>query len=85
MKQSRRKFIYNAALTAIGTAFLQEQIFAATKKGQLTGIQLYSVRADMKADPLGTLQKLSAMGYKHVEHANYVDRKFYGWSATEFN
>ncbi|PHX74806.1 MAG: xylose isomerase [Chitinophagaceae bacterium] len=84
MKQSRRKFIYNAALTTIGTAFLQEQIFAATKKGQLTGIQLYSVRADMKADPLGTLQKLSAMGYKHVEHANYVDRKFYGWTATEF-
>ena len=24
------------------------------------------------------------MGYKHVEHANYVDRKFYGWTATEF-
>jgi sugar phosphate isomerase/epimerase len=24
------------------------------------------------------------MGYKHVEHANYVNRKFYGWSAAEF-
>jgi sugar phosphate isomerase/epimerase len=24
------------------------------------------------------------MGYKHVEHANYINRKFYGWSATEF-
>ena len=23
------------------------------------------------------------MGYKFVEHANYIDRKFYGWSATE--
>jgi sugar phosphate isomerase/epimerase len=38
----------------------------------------------MKRDPLGTLKKLSAMGYKNVEHANYIDRKFYGYTATEF-
>lgn len=24
------------------------------------------------------------MGYKYVEHANYVDRKFYGYSPTDF-
>lgn len=24
------------------------------------------------------------MGYKHVEHANYINRKFYGWTAKEF-
>ena len=24
------------------------------------------------------------MGYKHVEHANYNDRKFYGYAAKEF-
>ena len=24
------------------------------------------------------------MGYRHVEHANYIDRKFYGYSAKEF-
>ena len=24
------------------------------------------------------------MGYKNVEHANYVNRKFYGYAATEF-
>ena len=24
------------------------------------------------------------MGYKYVEHANYIDRKFYGYSATDF-
>jgi hypothetical protein len=38
----------------------------------------------MKKDPLGTLQLLSAIGYRYVEHANYVDRKFYGYSAAEF-
>jgi len=42
------------------------------------------VRDDMKADPLGTLKSLAGMGYKNVEHANYVDRKFYGWPAKEF-
>ena len=48
------------------------------------GLQLYCVRDDMKADPLGTLKQLAAMGYKNVEHANYVERKFYGYTATEF-
>jgi len=38
----------------------------------------------MKSDPLGSLKKVAAMGYKHVEHANYVNRKFYGYSAVEF-
>ena len=47
-------------------------------------MQLYSVRDEMKKDPLGTLKKVSEMGYRHVEHANYVDRKFYGYGATEF-
>ena len=50
----------------------------------LTGVQLYSIRDDMEANPMATLKALAEMGYKFVEHANYIDRKFYGWSATEF-
>jgi sugar phosphate isomerase/epimerase len=38
----------------------------------------------MMKDPAGTLKKLADMGYQHVEHANYVNRKFYGWTAKEF-
>jgi sugar phosphate isomerase/epimerase len=38
----------------------------------------------MKKDPLDTLKQLAAMDYKYVEHANYVDRKFYGYTASEF-
>lgn len=30
------------------------------------------------------MKEVAAMGYKHVEHANYVNRKFYGYSAQEF-
>lgn len=48
------------------------------------GLQLYSVRTDMEKDPLATLKQLSAMGYRNVEHANYVNGKFYGYAPTEF-
>lgn len=84
MNNSRRQFIRNTTFAALGTTLLQQNLFAQVKKGELTGIQLYSIRSEMKADPLGTLKQLSAMGYKHVEHANYINRKFYGWAAKEF-
>ena len=38
----------------------------------------------MGKDPLGTLKQLAGYGYKYVEHANYNNRKFYGYSAQEF-
>jgi len=84
MHTSRRSFIKKSSLAVVGTTLFSSDIFATFKTQMLTGIQLYSVRDDMKKDPLDTLKKLAAMGYKHVEHANYVDRKFYGYSATDF-
>lgn len=84
MQLSRRKFLQTGGLALAGTALLPLQTWATPKIKQLTGLQLYSVRDDMKADPLGTLKKLADMGYKYVEHANYVNRKFYGYTATEF-
>jgi sugar phosphate isomerase/epimerase len=61
-----------------------EDIFAAKKGKEITGIQLYSVRDDMKKDAAGTLKQLADFGYKYVEHADYVNRKFYNNSAAEF-
>lgn len=84
MPVSRRKFIQNSTLTIAGAALFSNPVFASQKNKTLTGVQLYSVRDDMKKDPLGTLKKLAEMGFRHVEHANYVDRKFYGYSAKEF-
>lgn len=83
MGYSRRTFLKNSALAAAAASFLPNESFAAFKK-QYTGIQLYSVREDMKADPSGTLKKLAEMGYKYVEHANYIDHKFYGYTAKDF-
>jgi sugar phosphate isomerase/epimerase len=84
MRISRRKFIQNSTLTIAGASLFSNSVFATGKNKTITGVQLYSVRDDMKKDPLGTLQKLAEMGYRHVEHANYADRKFYGYSAKEF-
>lgn len=47
------------------------------------GIQLYTLRDAMTADALGSLKKLSALGYKNLELANYSDGKFYGFMPTE--
>src|SRR4051794_28858187 len=84
MLTTRRTFLKNTSLTLAGSMVLSNRIFAEKKSNELLGIQLYSIRDDMKTDPLGSLKQLAAMGYKNVEHANYIDRKFYGYSASEF-
>ena len=86
MKLSRRKFIRNSSFTMAGTVFLPKDILHSFsfKGNHILGLQLYSVRDDMKIDPSGTLKKLADMGYKNVEHANYINGKFYGYSPVEF-
>lgn len=85
MKISRRKFLVSSSLSLAGTMLLSNEIFAAsTFRRRNLGLQLYSVREDMQKDPTGTLKLLAEMGFKNLEHANYMDRKFYGYSATEF-
>ena len=69
---SRRKFIQTSAITVTGAALFPKSLFAGQKNKTITGVQLYSVREDMTKDPLGTLKKLAEMGYRYVEHANYV-------------
>jgi sugar phosphate isomerase/epimerase len=85
MKLSRRKFLVSGSLSFAGAMVFPDNIFANENAVKtVLGIQLYSVRDEMKKDPMGTLKQIAAMGYKNVEHANYVDRKFYGQTAGEF-
>ena len=85
MKLSRRKFLVSGSLSLAGTMFLPNDMFARNDAADtMLGIQLYSVRNDMQKAPLDTLKQIAEMGYKNVEHANYVKRKFYGYSANEF-
>jgi len=84
METSRRTFIKAGTLAALGTAIFPGSVFAAKKQKGMVGLQLYSVRTDMSKDPLGSLTQLAKMGYVYVEHANYINRKFYGYAAPEF-
>lgn len=83
MTTTRRTFLKQSSAALAGVA-VSSHLLRSAKADKLTGLQLYSVREDMQKDPAGTLKALSDMGYKYVEHANYVDRKFYGYSPTEF-
>ena len=84
MKTSRRTFVKASVMAALGTVIFPGSVFASKKQKGMVGIQLYSVREDMLKDPLGSLTQLAKMGYVFVEHANYIDRKFYGYTAPEF-
>ncbi len=83
MSLSRRGFVKYTVMGLAGLPLVGKSLVDFPDP-VITGIQLYSVRADMERDPLSTLKQLAAMGYKNVEHANYVGRKFYGYSAVEF-
>ncbi len=84
MSTSRRNFLRTGGLSIAALAIGSHKLMAAADPDIYLGIQLYSVRTDMDKDPSGTLKKLADMGYKYVEHANYHDRKFYGYKPAEF-
>jgi sugar phosphate isomerase/epimerase len=84
MTSTRRSFLKTSGLSLAALAIGQHKLWAAEDPDIILGIQLYTVRADMDKDPAGTLRKLADMGYRYVEHANYKDRKFYGYKPTEF-
>ena len=80
---SRRSFLQASALA--GTALMMpNSLLAKGKNAKNIGLQLYSVRDEMKKDPLATMKAVAEMGYKNVEHANYVGSKFYGYEPKEF-
>lgn len=77
MNTTRRTFIKSGAALLAAAAVMPGELLAAKKRKKgIVAIQLYSIRADMSKDPLGSLKKVAQMGYEYVEHANYVDRKF---------
>ena len=83
MNTSRRNFIKKSAIALAAATLIDKPSFAGNVKEDRVGVQLYSIREEMAKDPLGSLKQIAIMGYRNVEHANYVNRKFYGYPATE--
>jgi len=85
MKTTRRTFVRTGALAAAGAMILPRTLLAVPPKARgIVGLQLYSIRAEMTKDPAGSLKQIAEMGYVYVEHANYVNGKFYGYEPKEF-
>lgn len=82
MPTSRRDFLASlGALAAMAACrksdgALDSASTASTARRRLdrVGIQLYTVRNEMRADMPGTLGRIAGMGYKDVEFAGYFGR-----------
>jgi sugar phosphate isomerase/epimerase len=71
---NRRTFLETAASVTAATLLNHRIVWAAADhKIDKLGVQLYTVRDQMKADFDGTLAKVAAIGYKEVEFAGYFD------------
>lgn len=66
------------------TSQAEDQVQPVDRKSFGVGLQLYTIRDAMTEDALGSLKKVSDMGYKYVELADYADGKFYGYTPKEF-
>lgn len=96
--QSRREFLRVSAAGALGAIVLsQSSCRNATNKTAKApepaivdpksfnlGLQLYTIRDAMAVDVPGSLKKVSDLGYRYVELADYVDGKFYGYAPADF-
>lgn len=84
--QSRREFLRITAAGALGAVVLSNYSCKGGGKPVLPGVglQLYTIRDAMAADVAGSLKKVSDLGYKYVELADYADGKFYGFEPAEF-
>lgn len=82
--QNRRDFLKISAAGVLGVmAFGPTACKPADRKSFGVGLQLYSIRDAMTADPAGSLKKIADLGYKYLELANYANGKFYGYSPAE--
>ncbi|UOE49325.1 sugar phosphate isomerase/epimerase [Mucilaginibacter sp. SMC90] len=79
---TRRSFLKTSALLSAGL-LAAPNLFAYDKK--YIGLQLYTVRDAMAADPAAALAKVAGLGYTSVEGATYTGTElFYGKSPTDF-
>ena len=90
MKQNnlnRREFLKLSAAGSLGLLTLNPMLQSCQsvdRKSFGVGLQLYSIRDAMAADVRGTLKKVSDIGYKYMELADFSKGRFYGYSPSEF-
>jgi len=80
----RREFLKVTGLAVAGTLLLPKLSKSiAPKKARDVGVQLYTVRKEMIEDPIDTLKKLSAIGFRELESARSEKGNYYGLAPKE--
>ena len=71
---SRRTFLQATSAAVVAGTLARSPLAYAAPLGLPLGIQLYSVREQLKQDYDGTLKQVGAIGYREVEAAGYSGR-----------
>ena len=83
---NRRQFINrSAALLAAGTIGTHVKCASDNLNKGRIGIQLYSIKDELPKDFLGSLRKISAMGYSSVEPYGFNGDKFFDRTMKELS
>jgi sugar phosphate isomerase/epimerase len=79
---TRREFIIRSGALAAG-AMLFPACTTSSASGGNYGVQLYTFRKEMDADPKGTLKQIADIGIKQIETARSPKGHYYGLSPKE--
>ena len=79
---TRREFLIRSGALAAGTMFFPSCSFNSSKEKNL-GVQLYTFRKEMDADPRGTLKQIADIGIKQIESARSPKGHYYGLTPKE--
>jgi hypothetical protein len=75
MLASRRKFLTQSGMLLAGAAVLPHQLLANFASNSVLGVQLYSVREDMKKDPLQWDTKMLSTPIISIENSMVILQK----------
>ncbi|WP_228690467.1 sugar phosphate isomerase/epimerase [Lunatimonas sp.] len=86
MIQNRRNFLKKASLFSLAGVVGSTDLLANPwmAKSKSIGLQLYSLRDDIKDNVKGVLESVAKIGYKKLEAANYDNGSIYGMSPSAF-
>src|ERR1035437_822239 len=82
MKSNLNKSLVMFVLIAVIIGAVSQTSLAKAKKN--IGIQMYSLRDDLKKDLKGTIEKIGKIGFTFVEAANFNNGKFYDMEPEAF-
>ena len=79
---TRRRFLNNSFNIAAGSLLIPS-FLSCNNRNDNMGVQLYTFRKEMLADPKGTLQKIASLGIKQIESAGSEKGYYYGLTPKE--